>query len=174
MRPLTRFTIFGVRLATVVLVLYWTALFIGTHMPSPPKVRVSIANFDKVQHFTAFFGLAFLLCWVIPSRPTARRKFALVGVIAIAYAAFDEFTQGFVPTRQRELNDFVANAVGVFAAIAVYATLRWLLIDRIGSPSSPSIDIGNHRQDDPEGGADSDHADRPRARSADQDSIKIA
>src|SRR5690606_19587172 len=97
MRPLSPLTIFGIRLATLVLAAYWIALFTGTHMPSPPSVKVP--HGDKFQHFGAFFGLGILLCWAIPTRGRLLRKLAVVGTLAVGYAAFDEWSQRFTATR---------------------------------------------------------------------------
>lgn len=123
MRPLTKISLFGVRLATAVLALYWLAIFAGTHTPTMPSMAPRV--WDKALHFTAFFGLATLLCYVVPVRRSAWRKFGIVALIALAYAAFDEITQSFVKGRSTDVNDFFADALGIFSAIALYATLRW-------------------------------------------------
>lgn len=126
MRPLSTLTIFGIRLATIVLVVYWIALFTGTHMPSPPSVKVP--HGDKLLHFTAFFGLGLLLCWAIPTRRQLLRKLLIVLTLALSYAALDEWSQRFAPRRTVDLDDFYANAAGVLSAVTLYVTVRalWL------------------------------------------------
>ncbi|HBJ36174.1 MAG TPA: hypothetical protein DDZ51_15775, partial [Planctomycetaceae bacterium] len=104
MPQLTRTTVFGIRLATLVLVVYWICLFTGTHMPSPPQLGGRVN--DKVQHFAAFFGLATLLYWVVPARRSVMRKIGIVLVVAITYAAIDEWTQRFSPQRTVDIRDF--------------------------------------------------------------------
>ncbi len=126
MRRISPLTILGIRLATLVLVVYWILLFSGTHIPSPPTT--GLPSSDKTQHFLAFFGLATLLCWAIPTRGRPLRKIAIVLAIAIPYAAFDEWSQRFVPRRQVDIEDFYTNALGILAAIACYATVRWLYL----------------------------------------------
>jgi VanZ family protein len=135
MPKLTRITVFGIRLATIVLVLYWIALFTGTHMPAPPRLGVRVN--DKLQHFTAFFGLATLLYWVVPARRSLFRKIGVVLVVAITYAAFDEWTQRFSPRRTVDFRDFLTNVSGIMTATLVYMILRaiWLKFRR----PSPSI-----------------------------------
>jgi len=130
MPKLTRISVFGIRLATIVLVLYWIALFTGTHMPSPPRVGVRFN--DKVQHFTAFFGLATLLYWVVPARRNVMRKIGIVLFVAITYAAFDEWTQRFSPRRTVDIRDFVTNISGIMTATLVYVISRaiWLRFRR--------------------------------------------
>ncbi len=125
MPQLSRVSIFGIRLATCVLVVYWIALFTGTHMPHPPSpAAVGIKASDKVQHFTAFFGLATLLYWVVPGRRGPLRKVLVVLAIAVPYAAFDEWSQGFVSTRTVDFRDFIANCLGILAATLLYLVLR--------------------------------------------------
>jgi VanZ family protein len=126
MRRLSPLTILGIRLATLVLVLYWVLLFSGTHIPSPPTT--GLPSGDKTQHFIAFFGLATLLCWAIPTQGHPLRKIVFVLAIAIPYAAFDEWSQRFVPRRQVDIEDFYTNALGILAATACYATVRWLYL----------------------------------------------
>jgi VanZ family protein len=128
MPKLSTLTIFGIRLATVILVIYWIALFTGTHMPSPPKVPMPYA--DKVQHFSAFFGLAMLLCWAIPTHGQLLRKIAIVLAIAIPYAAFDEWTQRFTANRTVDFLDFVTNTAGILTATICYCVVRSLYISR--------------------------------------------
>ncbi len=125
MRPLTRFSLFGVRLATCVLVVYWLAMFTGTHIPKVPDIGVRVP--DKVLHASAFFGLTMLLCWVIQTRHSVWKKFAIAFVLAALYAVFDEFTQGFVRGRSPDVRDFAADMLGCIAAIVLYATARKLI-----------------------------------------------
>jgi len=129
MPKLTRITVFGIRLATVVLVIYWIALFTGTHMPSPPRIGGGVS--DKVQHFTAFFGLATLLYWVVPAHRGPLRKVAFVMFVAITYAAVDESTQALSPNRTVDLKDFFANSAGIMAATLFYLVSRAVFVHLI-------------------------------------------
>ena len=135
MRPLTKISLFGIRLATCVLAIYWGALFTGTHIPTIPKFDSRIT--DKELHFSAFFGLAILLCWVIQTRTTAAKKFGKVLAIGLSYAAIDEITQGFVRGRQTDIADFAADSCGILSAIALYALMRFFL-PRLSSPVAAS------------------------------------
>ena len=125
MRPLTKISLFGVRLATCVLAIYWTALFTGTHLPAIPAIVPRVS--DKAMHFSGFFILTILLCWVVPTRRKAIRKFAIVACVALAYGIFDEFSQGFVRGRTPDVRDFAADSTGVFVAISLYALTRSML-----------------------------------------------
>ncbi|MGI9471601.1 MAG: VanZ family protein [Rubripirellula sp.] len=126
MRPVTKITVFGFRLAIVVLVLYWLAIFVGTHLPDLGTVFENgpVVN-DKIKHFTAFFFLGSLLCYVTNSQRWFRR-FALIGVAGMAYAAADEFTQNFVPGRYPDVMDFVADTAGLWTAITLYVIAKYV------------------------------------------------
>ena len=121
MRPVTKITILGVRLAVIALAFYWLLIFAGTHLPKVPDIATSLN--DKVKHFAAFFGLATLLCYVTTSRQLVKR-FVAIGIVAMVYAALDEMTQSFIPGRTPDVMDFVADSVGVWSAIACYVVAR--------------------------------------------------
>ena len=123
MRPVTSLNLFGIRLAIVVLAIYWIAIFTGTHLPDvldfSPKIH------DKSKHFLAFFGLATMLCYVTNSRNTVKR-FGLIAIACLTYAAVDEVTQGWIPGRTPDFQDFIADAIGVSLAIGTYTCLKWV------------------------------------------------
>ncbi len=125
-RFLFQATIFGFRLAPVLLVVYWILLFTGTHLPGSTigSMRVS----DKLLHFSAFAGLAFLLAWALPRRVAGGIPGVLLAaILTLIYAAIDEWTQGFVPRRNPDISDFFADALGMIAGLTVYFILRSLL-----------------------------------------------
>ncbi|TWU59998.1 VanZ like family protein [Rubripirellula tenax] len=127
MRPVTKISLLGVRLAIVALTVYWIAIFTGTHLPAvhdfSPRVN------DKIKHFSAFFGLAMLMCYATTSEKLVKR-FGIIALVAMAYAAFDELTQMLVPGRQADVMDFVADAAGVLTAISVYVLARYVTVMR--------------------------------------------
>ena len=117
MRPVTKISVFGVRLAIVVLAAYWLVIFIGTHLPA--TVEIAGHTNDKVKHFSAFFVLGGLLCYVTNS-PHWFLRFTTIGLAGMAYAAIDEWTQNFVPGRVPDVMDFAADSAGLWCAIAIY------------------------------------------------------
>lgn len=112
------------RLALLVgLLIYWTLLFVGTHLPGNPDFRPteSVPHIDKVAHAGAFAGLAVLVLlglsgWI---RPSAALGLAVLVALGI-YAGLDEFTQGFVQFRQSDVRDWVADMLGVLVGMAVF------------------------------------------------------
>ncbi|TWU02289.1 VanZ family protein [Stieleria varia] len=132
MRPITNITILGARLGVIALVLYWIAIFVGTHLPKMPEFVPTVS--DKLKHGVAYFGLGILGCYVSGGTKAASTagtsrlmiRFAVVMVLGIAYAGIDEWTQGMVPGRTPDWKDFQADVVGLAAALVCYLTLRTL------------------------------------------------
>jgi len=110
------------------LVVYWLAMFVGTHYPKAPELLFN-AN-DKLCHFAAHAGLACLLVSWWQLAPLGRRMSSLkIAAIAIAlvaaYGAFDEITQ--IPVgRDCELLDWVADVSGGIVG-SLSATLAFSL-----------------------------------------------
>lgn len=123
MRPITKVRILGVRLGVAVLALYWVVIFTGTHLPEVPQILTSYS--DKIKHFSAFFGLAMLLCYVT-NGDNPYRRFGIIFALASAYGAIDEWTQSLVPGRTTDYWDWGADTLGAATAIGIYVGLRFL------------------------------------------------
>lgn len=121
MQPVSGIRLSGIRFAILLLVIYWCLIFTGTHLPKVPSVIPRIN--DKVMHFSAFFGLAMLLCYCTNSKRLVRR-FATIAMVCLGYGAMDEWTQSFVRGRQTDIFDLAADFAGTMTAIAIYATGR--------------------------------------------------
>ena len=131
MQPVTKISVLGVRLAIIVLAFYWLFMFAGTHLEAS---QLEVANrlgpkvSDKAKHFTAFFLLGTLLCYVTNSTDWMKR-FISIGVLGMLYAGIDEYTQRFVPGRYPDFYDFVADSLGLWSAIAAYILAKLMLGD---------------------------------------------
>jgi VanZ family protein len=130
MQPVTKITRVGLRFGVVALTLYWLAIFVGTHLPAGSSI--SPRGNDKVMHFSAYFLLGLLLCYVTTSERLWQR-FGLIAAGAMAYAAMDEATQALVPGRYPDPLDFAADSAGVLSAIGVYLLARYLFRDRLAT-----------------------------------------
>jgi VanZ family protein len=118
---IAKVSIFGFRLAALILSLYWLAIFTGTHLPRLPRALPRID--DKTCHFLAYFGLATLMCYSVRSSRWLRRLTA-VAATAMVYAAIDEFSQRWIPRRSPDLWDFAADVAGICTAIILYMVVR--------------------------------------------------
>lgn len=90
--------------------------------PSPPDVsqRLLGVGFDKVVHTSLFAVQAGLWAWALTgkSRPIWP---AVVGTVA--FGAFTELQQHFLPSRSMELGDLLADASGAVIGAAAFAAL---------------------------------------------------
>ena len=85
---------------------------VGSLLPAASPVMVAVGRLhinDKVQHFGAYFALAFLP--VIGFRD--RRRGLMAGISMFLLGVLMEAGQHFSPGRAVELGDVVANGVGV-------------------------------------------------------------
>jgi len=98
-------------------------------------VPVHVTNIDKLAHGTVYAVLALLLAWglarAFPGWSRAR-VLAVAFLLPLAYGVSDEFHQHFVPGRDVEVLDVVADATG---ALLVVAFLGWL--GRRSRPPTP-------------------------------------
>jgi VanZ family protein len=87
---------------------------------------------DVNLHAAAYCGLMLL---VVRALTRARLQAVTIGVLAVAwlitvtYGATDEWHQLYVPTRNAELRDWFADAIGAFAAAV--ALKAWVIIKRL-------------------------------------------
>jgi VanZ family protein len=105
------------------------ALFIGS---SGPGVDLpSVRGGDKLLHAAAFGVLAAIAAWALArgrlDAATGRMLLA-AWLISSAYGALDEVHQYFVPGRQADPADFLADAIGALAAAG--AIRAWGIIAR--------------------------------------------
>jgi VanZ family protein len=87
----------------------------------------SLGVSDKIEHFTAYFGLA-----VIPVLGFDPRRGLTAALSMILLGVLLDVAQKFIPGRNFDLADIAANTVGVFGGLAV-ARLILLIWRRRGN-----------------------------------------
>jgi len=119
--PLDAFML-RLRIATVVLALYWLALFTSTHVPTGLPDGSHWLPMDKIAHLTGYSILALLLAWTVlgSGQMTMWRGLTLWGIVA-SYGVFDEVTQRFVPPRTPDPKDWLADALGAGIGLSLFA-----------------------------------------------------
>jgi len=101
------------------LVVYWLALFAGTHLPAMPQV-VPVSISDKLMHVLAYAGLSFLLAMVFAERrPIALVLYMQLLALVAIYGVVDEVLQTFVG-RDCELGDWIADVIGASIGLACF------------------------------------------------------
>ena len=107
----------------LILALYWPTMFVLTHIPMPEVVRNARVS-DKSLHVLVYMILVFLLWSALKPTEKANWRRAVtwaVLLVALAYAMCDEYLQRFVAGRSPDAKDFLADAVGAIAGLAVVA-----------------------------------------------------
>jgi len=108
---------------------YMAAIFFASSGPGvelPPG-----RNWDKVLHAGAYAVLAGLAAWASTGgrlRSATGPVLVAAWMISTTYGAADEWHQSFVPGRQADAADFLADALGALAAAG--AIRAWGIIAR--------------------------------------------
>jgi len=83
-----------------------------------PQIGIS----DKLEHATAYAGMALTGSLAFPRRPALLWLLVLLPALGIAL----EFGQMLVPGRSAEVGDAVANTIGVLLVILPALVLLWI------------------------------------------------
>jgi VanZ family protein len=73
----------------------------------------------KAGHMGVFGVLALLLWWALSGTTRLRPAWAWAGAVALAYAATDEFHQGFTAGRHPAVTDVGIDGLGIVLAVLV-------------------------------------------------------
>lgn len=106
--------------------LYCAGIFYMSSKQEPIPTDYDFAGLDKLVHVVVYGGLAALVSVGIrrADRPATARRQALAPVLfALCYGITDEIHQWFIPHRNFDPLDLVANTAG--AVIAQLALFRW-------------------------------------------------
>ncbi|MBI3350785.1 MAG: VanZ family protein [Burkholderiales bacterium] len=97
-------------------VITWLAL-----TPAPPKTLST--GWDKSNHALAFGSLAFSSVWAWWQRP---RQWPLLVIALLAYGGAIEIAQSFLPPREGDWWDLLADGVGItLGLLAAWPVTAW-------------------------------------------------
>ena len=105
------------------LIAYCAAIFIQSAQPGPeylPDVRFT----DKFLHFCAYglLGILFFRAYETLPLKSTRNLLILISIgSATFYGISDEIHQYFVPSRQADIMDVIANTLGSICGVYLYA-----------------------------------------------------
>ena len=104
------------------LIIYGLAIYIQSDYPSPEKIP-SWTFSDKILHFGAYGLLGILFIRAYETLPLSINKTLRVLISigsATLYGISDEIHQYFVPFREAEIMDVVANTIGSICGVFFY------------------------------------------------------
>ncbi len=118
----------------LLLAIYWTALFVATHIPNLNLADVHIHTTDLFLHGLSFWLLT-LLYWLAVhgrKRPDFRRRQVYYDLLILAgYAVMDELSQELVH-RSAGWHDWFADIIGIVSAVIMLYLFRrtfyWLIV----------------------------------------------
>ncbi len=102
--------------------LYGVLIFIQSSGPAPVRLP-DILSFDKLLHMAAYavLGAMFLRALrTLPLREHPVRILVLSVMLSALYGFSDELHQYFVPARQADLMDALADTLGSIAGVWIY------------------------------------------------------
>lgn len=110
-------------LLTIVLALYWSVAFLGTHLPVRIPAVVVERGGDKLLHFVGYAILASLLMGLRASRgPFGWHSVVMRWIVLAVYGAFDEITQQLVG-RHADVADWCADQIGSLCGLGLVVLL---------------------------------------------------
>ncbi|MBN2375946.1 MAG: VanZ family protein [Sedimentisphaerales bacterium] len=120
----------------LVLVVYWPILFVATHLPRLPEMKVF--GRDVTLHIAAYFVLM-LIFWLARygwEKPDFRKRQLYLALLVVAvYAAVDELSQKLV-NRHCDIVDWISDMTGALAILVLMMILRrawhWLIAYGLG------------------------------------------
>jgi VanZ family protein len=115
------------------LILYCLLIFIQSANPSPEQIP-SFRFVDKLLHFAAYaiMGVLFYRAYqTLKFGDNIRLLMLLSAISATLYGISDEIHQSFVPFREAEVADVIADTIGAFSGVYLY---QLLIVSRIDKP----------------------------------------
>lgn len=110
------------------LILFLLLIFVMSSLPGETISGISFKFSDKILHAGAYFVLYFLFHHSLSKQEKfgfiKENAFLLAFLFTLLYAASDEFHQMYNPTRNADVYDLVADAVGGFIA---YFSARFII-----------------------------------------------
>jgi len=104
------------------LILYCLFIYIQSDHPSPEQIP-SFPLVDKVLHFIAYglMGILFYRAYqTLRIKNNIQMLMVLSVVSASLYGISDEIHQSFVPFREAEVADVIADIIGAFSGVWLY------------------------------------------------------
>ena len=100
----------------------WAAVIFGvSSIPDLSTPSFGFHIMDKVAHFAVFFILGIFVSYGFGKRnSSAGRIFWISVAVSALYGISDEIHQFFVPGRQMDVFDILADAMGAAAASGIY------------------------------------------------------
>jgi len=95
-------------------------LFLLSHQPNLRTPELGIEWQDKLFHCIAYWCYGATIAWALQT--SAYRRAVWIIVVGTVFAISDEWHQSFIPGRNAELADLIADIVG----LSIAASISWV------------------------------------------------
>jgi VanZ family protein len=115
------------------LILYCLFIYIQSDHPTPEQIPI-FPYADKVLHVTAYgiLGILFYRAYQTTRLKGNIKMLMILSVVSASlYGISDEIHQSFVPSREAEVADVIADMIGAFSGVCLY---QLLIVSRIEKP----------------------------------------
>jgi len=114
------------RVKVLLLILYVAMIFFVSTRPDLQSPGPDFELKDKIAHFVEFFVLGLLLFGSMGRTVSSSRFAAILFLFAVgaSVAGLDELLQSYVPGRNMDIFDWLADAAGVGAGVVLGAYAR--------------------------------------------------
>ena len=120
------------RLRRPILVIYWLAIAVASHVPREVAVRMGVKLSGVMLHLSAYFVLTLLFWWNLEPSRNRSRSILVAATVLGGYAALDEWTQSFIRGRDGSFFDMLINWSGILLGIVYVSVLRPRALQRVG------------------------------------------
>jgi VanZ family protein len=126
------------RRLSLLLALIWMAYIFYLSSQSSLHLPSLFPNQDKVMHFAAYAVLGLFILGALPLPPAgfSSAQLALATLLASLYGISDEIHQSFVPGRDPEVLDWLADTSGALTATLLLAWLSRRLVKQKAQPAA--------------------------------------
>jgi len=116
----------ALRFVFLVLAIGWTAMvLVGTALPAAMVPKTTLRIWDKAIHFGLFAGFGFLWLSALPAKTLWTIAVVISGV---SLGMITELYQHYwIPSRSGDPKDFLADCIGVLAALVLYVAGRFVI-----------------------------------------------
>lgn len=113
------------------MVIMLSAIFIASHQPEPVLVFEDFTFHDKLLHMGVYFILGLSIIFALHGNFTnigKKKIIILVLLIGCTYGFSDEIHQYFIPGRDADLLDWLADIAGIALSLAALGPVKNLAI----------------------------------------------
>ncbi len=112
------------------ILLYSGVIYYLSNQSKLPMPDLGIFSWDKLLHFSAYFIYGILMQIAVigaASKKTQKNQIFIVILLSSLYAVSDEIHQSFVPGRDADIFDVLADLFGALTSLLLYSRIKQIV-----------------------------------------------